>query len=1003
MPMSLPTHFFDGSLPIALVAGGAGFVGSHVCEALLGRSVKVICVDNWQTGLKENINHLLLNKNFLLLEEDVTDEIATRIKKIDYVFHLAGVESYLNGEDVSIESLESNSIGSRNLLDLAQKYKAKFLLASTIYIYSAKLSKDNTTSYFGATREDEGEFSHLEAKRFAEALVSEYGQKRNVDVRIVRLGDVYGPRMMISTNNILARLVKQAAYKEPLTVHGGEDIYIHPVFIDDVVEGIVKSLFIGGTRNAIIALTGPKTSLFSVAQAIKNLKPDELEVVFKNESFPKLGQVEESVLFTGRDTISWSQEIGPEEGLRRTLDWFTYHQKYLPKSYKPVEKSKDPTKDQKMGVLTSVGEWAKKVRTSPHLVTKEESRALKEDSFWEEKEQVSPKSQKKVNAKKNWVAPKVFLAAVVLLLGWFFAMPVFLFYLGLGQLHLFKNSISKGDTTSASRWANLAFYSFDSAQAGFNQWLVVPGLKNESVRYVNKSKTFSKLADVAISSSQGALASKTFMQGLLSSQGVNEYASKSLALELKKLGQKIGFLEADIEGNKVLLTAPLLRTKLIEESELKDIRESTLTFANLVEKSGSLFGVDKKKTYLVLLQDNSILRPGGGLLRSYALLSFEGGKLENIDVQDVAFADEQLKGQVDPPQTIKDYLGETSWFLKDSNWSPDFASSAERAAWFVNKELGTNIDGVIALDLEFIKSFIDYLGPVKLDGFEAIDSNNLFELAQNSNKDQSVQKSFPTSLLREILKVATELPGSNLTALTKTTISSLRERHLALWMKDQGLAQIMSEAGWDGAAKRPSCRGDFDCTIDYLQISEANLTQLGNPLKSYSLEIFPSNDTISHRLLISYDNKNADYKGFVRVLVPRLGKIAQAAAILPDQAKQEELQVEEGFESKKKSFSFILDIKAGDKKQIVLLWDTPLSENTSKVAGDSTFKGNNLVFFWQKQMGVLNDPVSLRINLPAGTQEISSFPRPLLTSEGSISYNTNLSRDLTTQRNWQKR
>ena len=87
----------------------------------------------------------------------------------------------------------------------------------------------------------------------------------------------------------------------------------------------------------------------------------------------------------------------------------------------------------------------------------------------------------------------------------------------------------------------------------------------------------------------------------------------------------------------------------------------------------------------------------------------------------------------------------------------------------------------------------------------------------------------------------------------------------------------------------------------------------------------------------------------------------------------------------------------------MLLWDTPLSENTSKVAGDSTFKGNNLVFFWQKQMGVLNDPVSLRINLPAGTQEISSFPRPLLTSEGSISYNTNLSRDLTTQVSWQKR
>ncbi len=222
MPQNFPQDFFGRSSPIALIAGGAGFIGSHVCEALLLKGVGVICLDNWRTGVEENIKHLKEYPNFFLLEQDIAgiaEKIPEGIERLDYVLHLAGIEAYLNGEDVSIETLEANSIGSKSLLDLARKHSARFLLASTINVFFAK--------------------------RFAEALTSEYGQKKGVNVRIVRLGDVYGPRMMLSSGNAIAKLIKEVLYKRDLVIP--QEAFVFPVYIDDVVEGTVKALLSSGT------------------------------------------------------------------------------------------------------------------------------------------------------------------------------------------------------------------------------------------------------------------------------------------------------------------------------------------------------------------------------------------------------------------------------------------------------------------------------------------------------------------------------------------------------------------------------------------------------------------------------------------------------------------------------------------------------------------------------------------------------------------------------------
>lgn len=996
MSKSLPVDFFSGSLPIALVAGGAGFVGSHVCENLLDRSVKVICLDNWQTGVKENINHLLLNKNFLLLENDVADEISSRIKRVDYVLHLAGVEAYLNGEDVSIETLEANSIGSKNLLDLAEKNKARFLLASTIYVYSAKISKDSTLDYFGETREEEGEFSQLEAKRFAEALASEYGQKRGVDTRVVRLGDVYGPRMMIATNNILSRLIKQACYKEHLLVHGGQEIHLYPVFIDDVVDGIIKSLFSGGTRNSIVSLAGAKTSLFTLAQTIKSVSPEELEISFASEGFPKVGLVEEAVLRAGKNLVSWEAGISLQEGMKRTLDWFSYHHKYLPKTTNQ-QKQKEVEKKESVigisGVFGNMRKFVKKVRTGPQK-TEAVKTVREEKGFWNDKKTLSKETKK----------PRFIISALLLLvLIYFFAFPVLLLYLGIGQLYLFKSLLTKGDFENAQKWARWSGYVFGGAEAGFSQWFKIPGLKNESVRYVNKSRAFEKFAIVAVSSTQTFDATAKFIQSVLSTQGADQSLIQNTAMELKNLSGKIGFLETELSSHKIVLSVPMVRNELFQKSGLENFRRAALNLSGLVSKSNDLLGVDQKKMYLVLFVDNKNLRPGGGLIKSYALLTYDQGKLTNVDVQPVGSADGQLKGEVEPPQSIKNYLGETKWLLKDANWSPDFPTSAKQAAWFVNKEVGVNIDGVVGIDYEFVRNLLDEVGAVNIDDFNvSVDSENLYKVAENMAG--GTQKDFSTSLLREVLKIATESPKNNLLPLAKSSISSLDNKHMVVWMNNSTVGQILSQAGWDGSIKQISCKTDLlpGCVDDYLQISEVDTTKAGYPNKNYSLELFPSNEKISHRLLISYESTGMDYKGYVRVLVPKSSQATLLSII--DSSKQIDLKIEEGLEKNKKTLGFLIDIPSGTKRQVILMWDVPnIDLSKSKVAGDSTQGHSTLEFLWQKQIGTLDDPVSLRVNLPDNSSVVSSFPIPSLTTGDVVGYNTNLSRDLTTSITWQQK
>lgn len=958
----IPRHFFSGAAPIALVAGGAGFIGSHFCERLLGKNVRVICIDDWLTGVRENISHLKEDENFLFIEDDITKKLPKNIERLDYVIHLAAVEAYLNGEDISKETLEANSIGTRNLLELAKRKSARFLLVSTIGVFAANISPDDIKEYFGKERIQEGEFSHHEAKRFAEALVSEYGSKEGVDARIVRLADVYGPRMMLSNARLLSQLIKQAVYGGPLKVPGGEEVNLYPTYITDVIDGMSKALFSSGTKNKILSLTGPKTSAFSIAEAIKfvinnnpklsELKKESLETGFYEENYPSKDYSPE-VLEAGRSLLSWEPETVLEQGLVETLSWFNVHKSRIP----PQKKE------------------------------------LKERSFWSEV-RADPKSWKN-------------LAALLLgiLLFWFLLLPPLQLTVSSAQLVLVKNRALAGDFTQTVFWAKGAVSWTRGAEEGFARWQQIPGLNLAANPFLDKSRLFTRLSQVALSGAEAGKGAQVLFTGVFGEEPFDpQIPADKLALELGTLDRELAFLETELSPNGEVLS---------REFDLVDIRNSINGVLPFLRQANELLGSRGKKVYLVLLQNNMELRPTGGFIGSFALLTFENGRFINLEVQDVYTADGQLKGHIEPPGPIKEHLGEASWYLRDSNWSPDFPTTAQRAVWFIEKELGQKVDGVIGVDLEIAQKLLAAIGPITLSDFnEQVTSDNLYEKTQYAVEGDffpgsRAKKDFLTALSRELLfelfdSNEKENRSFNMTVLARSALSVLKSRHMAVWIDNSEVMAGLRRAGWDGGLRSISCRSEENCLADYLMLVEANLgVNKANYFldRSFSLELLPGSEAVEHKITITYQNRSqqevwpgGDYKNYIRFLVPQKAGNSTARIINSSTGEETNPEIDNQIEKVgKRSFGMLVNVPAGEARQLIFSWDVSLEKTGIE----------EIALLWQKQLGMSDDPVWLNAKLPKGSQVSSVFPEPSLTTSSSVGYNTSLSKDLLFNIKWQ--
>jgi len=299
----------------AVVTGGAGFLGSHLCDSLARDGYRVICVDNLETGSLQNVEHLR-GDDFLFMNHDITNHLAID-DPVDVIYHLASPASPIDYLRLPLQTLKVGSHGTHNALGLAKWKRARFLLASTSEVYGDPLIHPQPETYWGNVNPIGPRGVYDEAKRYAEALTMAYHRQQGVDTCIVRIFNTYGPRMRPHDGRAIPTFVRQALANEPLTVFGDGSQTRSFCYVDDLVRGL-KALAQSGEHLPVNIGNPTEHTLLELAQKIVDVTGATSEIVFEALPVddPKVRQPD---ITRARQLLGWEPQVSLEDGLRRML------------------------------------------------------------------------------------------------------------------------------------------------------------------------------------------------------------------------------------------------------------------------------------------------------------------------------------------------------------------------------------------------------------------------------------------------------------------------------------------------------------------------------------------------------------------------------------------------------------------------------------------------------------------------------------------------------------
>lgn len=302
-----------------LITGGAGFLGSHLCDRFIQEGDTVVCIDNLITGSPDNIAHLLGNQKFRFIRYDVTDY--THISgDLDYVLHFASPASPIDYLQLPIQTLKVGSLGTHKTLGLAKEKSARYLLASTSEVYGDPLIHPQKEDYWGNVNPIGSRGVYDEAKRFAEAIVMAYHRYHHLDTRIVRIFNTYGPRMRLNDGRAIPNFITQALENKPLTVFGDGSQTRSVCYVDDLIDGIFRLLLSDETEPVNIGNPDELTML-ALAREIIEITGSKSEIEFRPlpEDDPKVRQPDIS---KAKSLLGWEPKVSRRKGLEKTIKDF---------------------------------------------------------------------------------------------------------------------------------------------------------------------------------------------------------------------------------------------------------------------------------------------------------------------------------------------------------------------------------------------------------------------------------------------------------------------------------------------------------------------------------------------------------------------------------------------------------------------------------------------------------------------------------------------------------
>lgn len=793
------------------------------------------------------------------------------------------------------------------------------------------------------------------ARKLQEELTS-----LGLDARICLFGEIYGPRLEEELfSSVLSRAVFGGRMKIPLD--GTAPISL--VFYSDFIKGLNQAIFAPDTSGKIFYLGGEPVSclmfLGELEKKVSNLPQIE---------FGKNEEAENKALNLPKNepSFDWQPEIKLAEGISKTIAWLE-RSKQVPskKSPKNIDFFKAPASFKKKFLFG----------LSTFLFLIFIFFLFPIIAFWVS---FSSAQNNFIKTKKDWEK---------------------------GDLLLVSQSLgkTKADLTRAKKIFELAAPFFDLIGLGASVRQIEPFLSGGG-KFLDSADSFLTAVDIFFSLSSSVVKGEKVDFSVRIDQ-TNKFLEKayldnSLALGVLKDnwdgGQMAKFLKADESLKQGKTFLPEFRQEIIK------LRVILLNFPELVGKNG-------KRSYLLILQNNLELRPSGGFIGSYGILTFDDGQLVNFDFKDVSVADSQLRGQIEPPGPIKEYLKESSWYLKDAGWDPDFTVSAERIAWFFEKETGRQFDGVMAVNLNMARRILSMLGEVNVEKFqEKIDAANIIEKAVYYSNSGSFPGSgqnldFFAELGKAILeKLRTS--DFNQLGFFRAVVSSLAEKDLTFFFYNPQVAELIKSFNWGGsliyAGKDSLCQNIKNkCLEDYLFINEANLGRnranfFLKRMINYSV-LLTEEGKFKQTLKINYQNLSLSetwpagrYKNYLRIILPE--KTSLESVMLNDSADPNYwLQIPEGkvdvaTASGKISYGFLVEIPPKSSRTVEVKYSLPK-------AVDLTRPFTYLVSV-QKQSGVSQTPYSLTFSFPNRLQPLKILPHGTFSS-GGILINEVLDRD----------
>lgn len=967
--------------PVAFVVGVSGFIGSHLAEKLLDKGIQVIGVDNLSSGNKGNLFECVKNGSFHFLNEDISDTQTVKkllsliLPRIDYAFFIAenGKTSavYTHGALNFLHFLkEARERIAEDNNDHVSEEKPKILFCSSADLYDSKIARD---------KKDLKE---------AEVKFAKFVRYYKMNARVVRLAAVYGPRMHFRENDSIVRLLQVALNGELPNERVDNDFSTRAIYIDDAVSLLIKAILAGGTSHKIF--DGALLQPIKIAE-VKQILLDPLwheERRFQPTELPPWATPN---LEKTMSELNWRPRTSIVEALRETVSYFKRHAEEVPES--SISKFQEEGK-----------KWS---FSNPDIFG--DKPEVREDVRPSQPEKVKNNQDEEKIQSVKWERFKqtfgVMILSAILIMGLIYPVGS----LAVGGVMMRNNlvntqaALAEGDFEKAKTEIGQVKSTINGTHEVLESLVILKriGFLTQLLNSVQEAVSVVEEGvegiEHAITGSEALFQTTKIISGEDRSDPKPLY--QTAQTELVSASEKISKVNAKLKDQYFLNQYPPL-----VKDQMVDLQGRIGLYQELVDQARvaaillpEITAIEGKKSYLVLLQNNLELRPGGGFIGSYGKFDFEAGRLTGIKVDDIYALDGQLKDIIEPPTEIKTHLNVDRWYLRDSNYDPDFPTSAKQASFFYKKEGGDLINGVVALDLTASGKLLTAVGGLDLPEYgESVDGDNLFERAISHAEvgffpGSQAKKNYLVSLQTQLFNKVFYLSKQNWPAIIQALGASLEQKHLMVYMEDPKLFSYLASQNWAGIMPRGGAKVAGE-TSDFLAVSEANLgaNKSNYYLKrAFNLETnFDKDGGVKHTLRISYDNTSPSdvfpagtYKNFFRVYLPLGSKLIKASIGESDVTSQ----MAPFSDYARTGFSTFIEVAPREVKNVVLEYTLP--EGLAIKSGEVRYRLDVL-----KQPGTMADPFNWTLNYPIN-YEMSDITEQAVLDTQQVKISTDLLED----------